>query len=199
MDRRSSLKTSGLRGPLKPLVRAALKYWCVKENVRVGRDFRVGRGCVVGAPHQLTIEHQVSIGPRTVIQVNGFIGSFTLIGMGVFIVGRDDHAHSTIGLPVSFGEWVAHRAPSPRDQIRIGADVWIGAGAILLGGIEIGDGAVIGAGSIVTTDVPACAIVAGCPARRVAWRFEEQSDRAEHVKRIRELSKQAAARPGCSK
>lgn len=49
--------------------------------------------------------------------------------------------------------------------IRIGADVWIGGGAIILPGVTIGDGALIGAGAVVTRDVPPGATVVGNPAR----------------------------------
>lgn len=49
--------------------------------------------------------------------------------------------------------------------ITIGNGVWIGGGAIVIGGVEIGDNAIIGAGSVVTRDVPANAVVAGNPAR----------------------------------
>jgi maltose O-acetyltransferase len=49
--------------------------------------------------------------------------------------------------------------------ITVGEDVWIGGGAILLPGVSIGNGAVIGAGAVVTKDVPANAFVAGNPAR----------------------------------
>ncbi len=51
--------------------------------------------------------------------------------------------------------------------VTIGADVWIGGGAILLPGITVGDGAVIGAGSVVTKDVARDAVVAGNPARAI--------------------------------
>lgn len=57
----------------------------------------------------------------------------------------------------------------------IGNDVWIGARCILLGAITIGDGAIIGAGSIVTHDVPPYAIVAGNPARILRYRFSEET------------------------
>ncbi|MBQ7908336.1 MAG: sugar O-acetyltransferase [Elusimicrobiaceae bacterium] len=50
--------------------------------------------------------------------------------------------------------------------IKIGKNVWIGGGAIILPGVNIGDGAVIGAGSVVTKDVPAYAVVMGNPARK---------------------------------
>jgi maltose O-acetyltransferase len=49
--------------------------------------------------------------------------------------------------------------------VQIGEDVWIGGGAILLAGITIGDGAIVGAGSVVTRDVAAGTTVVGNPAR----------------------------------
>jgi len=58
-----------------------------------------------------------------------------------------------------------------RQRVRIGHDVWIGHGAILMPGIRVGNGAVIGSGSIVTRDVPAYAIVGGNPARPIRQRF----------------------------
>jgi acetyltransferase-like isoleucine patch superfamily enzyme len=55
----------------------------------------------------------------------------------------------------------------------VGADVWIGCGAIIKAGIKIGVGAVIGAGSVVTKDIPPYAIVAGNPCRVIRYRFSE--------------------------
>lgn len=51
--------------------------------------------------------------------------------------------------------------------VRIGANVWIGGGAILLPGVTVGDGAIVGAGAVVTRDVPPGATVAGNPARPI--------------------------------
>ncbi|MTI80460.1 MAG: CatB-related O-acetyltransferase [Firmicutes bacterium] len=59
-----------------------------------------------------------------------------------------------------------------RDFTVIGNDVWIGANCVIVGGITIGDGAVIGAGSVVTKDVPPYAIVGGVPAKVIKYRFD---------------------------
>lgn len=59
-------------------------------------------------------------------------------------------------------------------RIKIGNDVWIGAKSVILGGVEIGDGAVVAAGAVVTKDVPPYAIVGGVPARIIKYRFEPE-------------------------
>jgi acetyltransferase-like isoleucine patch superfamily enzyme len=58
-----------------------------------------------------------------------------------------------------------------KGDIQIGNDVWIGANTTILDGVKIGDGAVIGACSVVSKDIPAYAIVVGNPARIVKYRF----------------------------
>lgn len=56
----------------------------------------------------------------------------------------------------------------------IGNDVWMGAGVIMMRGITVGNGAVIGGGSVLTHSVLPYEIVAGCPARHLGWRFDEE-------------------------
>ncbi len=58
--------------------------------------------------------------------------------------------------------------------VGIGNDVWIGQGAIVMPGVQIGHGAVIAAGAVVTKDVSPYAIVAGVPASFLKWRFESK-------------------------
>jgi acetyltransferase-like isoleucine patch superfamily enzyme len=58
-------------------------------------------------------------------------------------------------------------------NIEIGNDVWIGANVIIIDGIEIGNGSIIAANSVVTKDVPSYAIVAGSPAKIIKYRFNE--------------------------
>ena len=56
-------------------------------------------------------------------------------------------------------------SPVGAEPVEIGSDVWLGAGAVVLPGVTIGDGAVVGANSVVTTDVAPYTVVAGAPAR----------------------------------
>ena len=62
----------------------------------------------------------------------------------------------------------------------IEADVWVGHSAIIIAGVHIGRGAIIGAGAVVTKDVPPYEIHAGVPARKIGERFSNQADRAIH-------------------
>lgn len=70
-------------------------------------------------------------------------------------------------------EWVNKNIFEEYSKTVIGNDVWIGTRVIIMGGVKIGNGAVIGAGSIVTKNVPDYAIVVGVPARIIKYRFEE--------------------------
>jgi acetyltransferase-like isoleucine patch superfamily enzyme len=177
---------SGVVKPLRLVVRRILQMLAIKENVTVGRSLRVGRGVVISSPHGLTIDDAVAIGPRSIIQVDGRIGSFTMIGMSVFIIGRADHAVNEVGTPMLLATWVGERSPSSRDAVDIGMDVWVGAGAIILSGVTVGDGAIIAAGSVVTRNVPAFDIVAGVPAKNVGRRFTDDDQRQKHVAALTE-------------
>jgi acetyltransferase-like isoleucine patch superfamily enzyme len=83
------------------------------------------------------------------------IGADCLIGTHVSIIDNDFH-----------GVVDRQRVPASKPVI-IGDNVWIGNRAIILPGVTIGEGAVVGAGSVVTRDVPARTVVAGNPARVV--------------------------------
>lgn len=62
---------------------------------------------------------------------------------------------------------------SKSGSVSIGNDVWCGRYAIVLNGVTVGDGAIIGAGAVVTKDVPPYAIVGGVPAKIIKYRFSE--------------------------
>jgi acetyltransferase-like isoleucine patch superfamily enzyme len=109
------------------------------------------------------------------------IGNFCSIAEGVGILAKVEHPTD---LPSTFPFRTVlfdrtkfmgfnHDAVA-RGPITIGHDVWIGFNAIILSGVEIGTGAVVGAGAIVTRDVPPYAIVAGNPAKVIRYRFDEE-------------------------
>ena len=65
------------------------------------------------------------------------------------------------------------REARKESRVKIGHDVWIGHGAIIMPGISVGHGAVVAAGAVVTKDVEPYSIVAGVPAKRIKWRFKK--------------------------
>ncbi len=104
-------------------------------------------------PARLVLGDGVSVGDRTQIHAGERveIGAGTLISWDCVIMDRDYH-HPDGG--------AERTAP-----VRIGRNVWIGCRSIILKGVTIGDGAVIGAGAVVTRDVPAGMLAVGNPAR----------------------------------
>ncbi len=93
------------------------------------------------------------------------IGDGCLISQFVSIIGIN-HSIDSPGVTLREAEW-----DTARRTICIGNDVWIGAGATVLPGVRIGDGAVIAAGAVVTHDIAAYAVAAGVPARVLRRRF----------------------------
>lgn len=107
------------------------------------------------------------------------IGRFVSIANGV-VIGGGHHPMEWVGMsPVFYRGRDSVKAKfsehdrEPVRRVRIGHDVWIGRSAIVLPGADIGHGAVVGAGAVVTKSVPPYAIVAGNPARLIRYRFSE--------------------------
>lgn len=109
------------------------------------------------------------------------IGKFCQIAAGVnFIMNGANHqmnAASTFPFYI-FEGWEQNVPPMPHMPYKgdtvVGNDVWIGQNTTILPGVHIGDGAIIGANSVVGSDVPAYTVVAGNPARPVRKRFDEE-------------------------
>lgn len=173
---------SRLPRSLDGVVRRIQRARQVGRNVKFGPNLRLGSGSFVSSPHGLTIGSNVAVGQRSVIEVDGSIGDHCLIARNVQIVGRADHASGEVGVPMALSTWVGDRDSITLDRVDIGVDVWIGAGSIILGGISIGHGAIIAAGSVVTRDVGALQVVGGNPARRIRDRFANHSDGEEHLR-----------------
>jgi acetyltransferase-like isoleucine patch superfamily enzyme len=125
---------------------------CVRERVTVGDDVVIGRGSLV--------ENDSTIGAMTKIQADAYVTAYSTVEEHVFIapcvvttndnfMGRTERRHELVKGPT----------------IRRGARV--GGGAVLCPGVEIGEEAFVGAGAVVTKDVPARMLVVGNPARVV--------------------------------
>ena len=148
-------------------------------------DARLGAYCEVGAR---TILHEVAMDDYSYVvndaqitytTIGKFcsIAAMTRINPGNHPMHRATQAHFTYRASSYFPgesddeEFFAWRRAH---HVHIGNDVWIGHGAVILPGRNIGTGAVVAAGAIVTRDVPAYTIVAGNPARIIRRRFPEE-------------------------
>ncbi|WP_295762233.1 CatB-related O-acetyltransferase [uncultured Oscillibacter sp.] len=111
------------------------------------------------------------------------VGKFCSIACGAkFLMTSANHAMgslSTYVFPIFYEEWghgmEVTEAWDKRGDIVIGNDVWIGYEAVILSGVTIGDGAIVGARSVVTRDVPPYTIVGGVPARPIRRRFGQET------------------------
>jgi acetyltransferase-like isoleucine patch superfamily enzyme len=149
-------------------------YICIAPDVKVGKNVRFSRfinlyGCEIG--------DESRIGAFVEIQKNAVVGRRCKISSHTFICeGVTIEDHVFIGHGVTFVNDSYPRATTPAGELQTASD-WkvertlvkkgasIGSGATILSNVTIGERAIVGAGSVVTRDVPADAIVAGNPAR----------------------------------
>jgi acetyltransferase-like isoleucine patch superfamily enzyme len=111
---------------------------------------------------QLVIGDDCALSGTTVCAAQSVtIGQRCLFGADSIVTDTDFHPLEPQG------RWSAPIEQAARRPVRIGSDVFVGARAIVLKGVTIGDGAVVAAGAVVTRDVPAGAVVAGNPARQL--------------------------------
>ncbi len=121
---------------------------------------------------------------------NILVGHFTSIANdNTFLMGNDHPmgALSTYMMDLVdqtddvWNEWISslreREWTAPKCQIMIGHDVWIGRGCTIMGGVRIGNGACVAAGSLVCKDVPPYALVGGVPAKVIRYRFPEETIR----------------------
>lgn len=133
-----------------------------------GKDSTFGHHCVFSYPTIYVGEH-VYIGPNCLFRsIHGtiHIGNHVMFGPGVHIHGGN-HIYNCAG---KYMDEATKEIGADGDLV-IEDDVWVGANAIVLRGSHIGRGAIIGAGTIVRSEVPPYAIVVGIPSRIVGFRF----------------------------
>lgn len=135
-----------------------------------GRNSYISSGCIF-TYKTVTIGNNTYIGKNCVIQsAHGEIkiGNNVMFGPGVHIHGGNHEIHK-IGMLIK----EVHKQPNTDGTIIIGDDVWVGSNSIILKDVILGEGCVIGAGSVVTKNIPPYAIAVGNPAHIVKYRFNE--------------------------
>lgn len=159
------------------------EYVCITPSVKLGKDVKLSKfinlyGCEIG--------DETKIGAFVEIQKNATVGRCCKISSHTFICeGVDIGDNVFIGHSVTFINDVYPRATAAGGGLQTEAD-WkvektrvckgasIGSGSTILCNITIGENAIVGAGSVVTKDVPANAIVAGNPAKVLRFVNEEK-------------------------
>lgn len=134
-------------------------------EIKINDDCELSKGVIFKTyGGKIDIKKNVFFGEYVVLYGHGniTIGSNTLIAMHTCIVSSN---HT---IPPK-GELIRNN-PDILLPVIIGEDVWIGANCSILGGVKIGNGAVIGAGSVVTKDIPDYAIALGNPAKIIRYR-----------------------------
>lgn len=136
---------------------------CAESEIRLEDDVYIGRGCVVRAgwvpPGKIHLHKSVYIGDRSFLYGAGEIevGKFSTLAYNVSLISGE-HGYENASIPMAF--------QMPKlGKIKIGENVWLGPRTIVTAGVEIGDGCVVMAGSVVTKNAPPRSLVTGIPAK----------------------------------
>lgn len=157
------------------------------RGARIGRKVRIGPRCTFERPWCLTLAERVCVEEGVYIKVTSDdaavrVGAYSFLGRRTELdvvreVRIGSHSHVAPGCFVTDHGHGFRQASRRIDEqgcevepVRIGDDVWLGAGTVVLMGTTIGDGAVVGAASVVRMEVPAFGVFAGAPARPVGRR-----------------------------
>lgn len=149
----------------------------IHPKSKIGKFVEIGKYCKID--RDVEIGDYTYINEYTRIDANTkFIGKYCSISHNVKI-GMGPHPLNYISTsPVFYSKARGYINESTYDEYEdrglteIGDDVFIAANVIILAGVKVDTGAVVGAGSVVTKDVPAYAVVAGNPAKVIKYRFE---------------------------
>ena len=137
------------------------------------------------------IRDMVEIGDNAVIMmgailnIGAVVGEGTMIDMGAVLGGR-----ATVGKKCHIGAGAVLAGvvePASATPVVIEDNVLVGANAVVIEGVHVGEGAVIAAGAVVISDVPANAVVAGCPAKIVKYRDKKTAQKTAIQDALRTL------------
>jgi acetyltransferase-like isoleucine patch superfamily enzyme len=132
-----------------------------RAGIRLDDGVIINRNCSLKAK-----TGPIRVGRRTTIGANSVIVSLTGVEIGEAVIIAGGCHLSAGGYDIDqSGRALLDGGVLSKGPIKIGNDVWVGTGAIILDGINVGDHAVVAAGAVVTSDVPERAVVAGVPAK----------------------------------
>lgn len=146
---------------------------CDLVNVKMYEHSEFGRRNII---RNVEIGYGSYTGQNTTIK-DSIIGKFSCLSSDVNIYGNSLHSYNKVSVYTDY--WINKTFnqnfidETETTKTIIGNDVWIGTNVVILDSIKIGDGAIIGAGSVVTKDIPAYSIAVGNPAKVVKMRFPE--------------------------
>ncbi|MEP7368292.1 MAG: DapH/DapD/GlmU-related protein [Dermatophilaceae bacterium] len=147
-------------GPLAKRVRR----WAAKDLFdHAGQRINVEKGAWFGSGKGISVDDRSGLGLDCLVMGTLTMGKDVMVGPRCMFISSS-HTTTDVSRPMA-GQGMAQDQP-----IVVEDDVWFGAAVIVLPGVRVGHGAVIGAGSIVTKEVPPFARVAGSPARVLSFR-----------------------------
>lgn len=164
-DRPISRAAAAARGAVRAARLMRLRA-LLGRRMTIGTDVALGANCIVLSPHLFHLGDRVRIGRNLHVEADVVVGDDVLISSNVAILS-DDHAFDDPELTV----FTQGRNPTAR--VVIEGDNLIGFGTIILGQVTVGRGAIVGAGSLVTRDLPPYTVCIGRPARPIRARFAE--------------------------
>ena len=154
-----------------------LCFICPHVRLEIGRGaiLRIGRWAWIGHGSKIRVhEGEVSIGAKTVMGQECTVSAYQSVSVGRECILADrvmlidfDHGVTEVERPIRL-QGIYKR------NVRVGHNVWIGYGACVLRGVEIGDNSIVGTNAVVTKEVPENAVVAGVPARVIRMREAPQ-------------------------
>ena len=138
------------------------RIFTLKHHIEIGRKTLIQQGFRFGTKNKITIGNECRINENVYIQ-SAFIGNYVLIAPNVAILASS-HIFANKSIPI------VYQGDTTIKPVIIEDNVWIGRNAIILPGVRIGKGAIVGAGAVVTKNIPQEAIVGGVPARVLKYR-----------------------------
>lgn len=154
------------------------------RRYNIGSGFHAGARVRIWAKNTISIGRYFYIGRDSMIETDCIIGDYVILANKVGIVGKFDHHFQQIGAPIRMAKQIRDKDYDwhGNDLItKIGNDVWVGYGATIIQGVNIGQGAIIAAGAVVVKDVEPYSIYGGNPAKKIKNRFESNQDLNKHM------------------